>query len=361
LLEQPYVSKKIFKFPKLAIIMPELLDVVDENDNVIGQEERDVCLAKNLLHRSVHVFVFNSKGELLLQKRSMKKKIFPGRWCASCSGHVSAGQTYEEAAVRELEEEIGVSVENLKFVAKFFDLNPVDSEIAKLYTTSHEGPFKIQEEEVDEVKFLPMEKIKEEIKNSPEKYTSDFALALSVFLNSSAAKSSMPEMIILVDENDKEIGAEEKVRAHENGGKLHRSFSIFVFNSRGEMLLQLRAKKKYHFGGLWSNTCCSHPNAGESLESAVHRKLKQEMGFDAELKEAFSFIYKVEDKNSGLTEWEFDHVFIGKHDGEVPLNPEEADDFKFVSVPELKQDVEKNPEKYTLWFRTALPKVLEKI
>lgn len=199
------------------------------------------------------------------------------------------------------------------------------------------------------------------MKNSPGKYTSDFALAFSIFLNSSEQKSSMPEMIILVDENDKQIGIEEKVRAHENGGKLHRSFSIFVFNSKGEMLLQLRSKKKYHFGGLWSNTCCSHPNAGEILESAVHRKLKQEMGFDTELKEALSFIYKVADKDSGLTEWEFDHVFIGKHDGEVPFNHEEADDFKFISVSELKADLQKNPEKYTLWFRTALPKVLEKI
>ena len=169
----------------------------------------------------------------------------------------------------------------------------------------------------------------------------------------------MPEMIILVDEKDNPMGFEEKVRAHENGGKLHRSFSIFVFNSNGEMLLQLRSKKKYHFGGLWTNTCCSHPNKGEEIENAVHRKLKQEMGFDTELKEAFSFIYKVSDAKSGLTEWEFDHVFTGTYDGEIPFNPEEADDFKFILAEELKKDVEKNPEKYTLWFRTALPKVLE--
>ncbi len=341
--------------------MPELLDVIDKNDNVIGREERNVCLEKNLLHRAVHVFVFNSKGELLIQKRSMKKKIFPGMWCASCSGHVSAGQSYEEAAVRELEEEIGISAVELKEISKFFDLNPVDSEIAKLYTTVHEGPFKIQEEEVSEVKFLPIEKISEEIKIFPEKYTTDFALAFSIFLNSSEQKSPMPEMIILVDENDKEIGAEEKVRAHENGGKLHRSFSIFVFNSDGKLLLQKRALKKYHFGGLWSNTCCSHPNVGESLENAVHRRLQQEFGFDIELKELFSFIYKVFDEKSELTEWELDHVFVGKFDGQPNPNPEEIDDFSWTNLEELKSDVEKNPEKYTLWFRTALPKVLEKI
>ncbi len=342
--------------------MPELLDIIDENDNVIGQEERDVCLEKKLLHRAVHVFVFNFHGELLLQKRSMQKKTYPGAWTSSCSGHVSAGQNYEEAAVRELEEELGIKIKanELEEFAKILDRNPVDTELAKLYKISHEGPFDFGKEEVSEVKFLSMEKIKEELKNFPERFTPDFALALAEFLNVMRNNSAMEE-IILVDENDKEIGFEEKVKAHENGGKLHRSFSIFVFNSEGKMLLQLRSKKKYHFGGLWTNTCCSHPNKGENLESAVHRKLKQEMGFDTELKEAFSFIYKVTDENSGLTEWEFDHVFIGTHDGEVPFNADEADDFKFISVEELKKDVEENPEKYTLWFRTALPKVLEKI
>lgn len=171
----------------------------------------------------------------------------------------------------------------------------------------------------------------------------------------------MPEMIILVDGDDRQVGVEEKVKAHENGGKLHRSFSIVVFNSKREVLLQLRSVKKYHFGGLWTNTCCSHPNKGELLENAVHRKLKQEFGFDTELRELFSFIYKVTDKKSGLTEWEFDHVFVGEFNGQPKPNPEEIDDYKWISVPELKKDVEKNPEKYTLWFRTALPKVLEKI
>src|SRR3989344_2311772 len=112
----------------------------------------------------------------------------------------------------------------------------------------------------------------------------------------------MPETIILVDENDNTVGFEEKMRAHQNGGRLHRAFSIFVFNSRGHMMLQQRSVRKHHFGGLWTNTCCSHPLKGESLEDAVHRKLKQEMGFDTELREAFSFIYKAHDAKSGLTE-----------------------------------------------------------
>ena len=168
----------------------------------------------------------------------------------------------------------------------------------------------------------------------------------------------MAEMLILVDEKDNQVGFEEKLKAHENGGKLHRSFSIFIFNSKGELLLQRRAEKKYHFGGLWSNTCCSHPLKGEKLEDAVHRKLKQEFGFDTQLKEMFTFVYKVTDPNNGLTEHEFDHVFTGKFDGRPNPNPEEIEDWKWVSVENVKKDIKRNPEKYTLWSRVAFEKVL---
>ena len=169
----------------------------------------------------------------------------------------------------------------------------------------------------------------------------------------------MEEEIILVDEHDKPGGFMEKIVAHKNGGKLHRAFSIFVFNSKGQLLLQLRSVKKHHFGGLWTNTCCSHPRKGEKLEEAVHRKLMQECGFDTELKEIFSFIYKAHDKKSGLTEHEFDHVFIGKFDGKPNQNPEEIDELKWVDTKDLQSDVKKNPGNYTLWFRLALDSVLE--
>lgn len=167
----------------------------------------------------------------------------------------------------------------------------------------------------------------------------------------------MEERVILVDENDREMGSEEKIKAHEDGGKLHRAFSVFIFNSKGEMLLQKRAVSKYHFGGLWTNTCCSHPHPGDPIEKTVHEKLKQEMGFDIELKEVFTFIYRAEFDN-GLTEHELDHVFIGKFDGEPQPNPEEADDWKWVNVEELQRDVKENPDNYTPWFRIALERVL---
>lgn len=162
------------------------------------------------------------------------------------------------------------------------------------------------------------------------------------------------EEIILVDEQDNIIGYEEKMKAHENGGKLHRAFSIFIFNSQGEMLLQQRSVKKYHFGGLWTNACCSHPNKGEELKDAVHRKLKQEFGFDTELQEEFTFLYKATDTTSGLTEHEIDHVFIGLFNGTPTPNPDEIDTYTWISIPDLQEDLATNPDKYSPWFKIAL-------
>ena len=162
----------------------------------------------------------------------------------------------------------------------------------------------------------------------------------------------MTQEVILVDKNDKEIGTGEKMEVHQEG-KLHRAFSIFVFNSQGQFLLQRRAKTKYHCAGLWGNTCCSHPRPGETLENAVHRKLKQEMGFDCDLKKKFSFIYRAEFDN-GLIENEYDHVFIGKFDSKPDHNLEEVDAWKWISIDELKKDINKNPEEYVPWIKIIL-------
>jgi isopentenyl-diphosphate Delta-isomerase len=169
----------------------------------------------------------------------------------------------------------------------------------------------------------------------------------------------MIETVILVDEKDNPIGYDEKMNAHSKGGKLHRAFSIFVFNSKGEVLLQQRAKAKHTFRGLWTNPCCSHPRKGEELEKAAHRKLKQEFGFDTDLREAFSFTYKATDRESNLTEHEFDHVFIGKFDGVPKPNPDEIDGWKWTTPTKLRHDLEKNPNSYTPWFRIAF-ETLEK-
>jgi isopentenyl-diphosphate delta-isomerase len=171
----------------------------------------------------------------------------------------------------------------------------------------------------------------------------------------------MQEIVVLVDEYDSPIGYEEKIKAHSNGGRLHRAFSIFVFNSKKQALLQLRSKEKHHFQNLWSNPCCSHPRKDEKLEDAAHRKLMQEFGFDIPLKEIFSFTYKAHDKQSGLTEHEYDHVFLGQYDGVPKPNPEEIDDWKWVSIDELKKDLQKNPEKFTPWSKIAFERLFKQL
>ncbi len=167
----------------------------------------------------------------------------------------------------------------------------------------------------------------------------------------------MEERVILVDENDNEIGTEEKLKAHEKG-LLHRAISICVFDSKGRMLLQKRNSQKYHSGGLWSNTCCSHPRPGEPVEHAAHRRLMEEMGFDCKLDENGHFIYEAK-LDHGLTEHELDHLFIGKYEGKVNPDPNEVEDYKWIDMDELKKDIEKNPSKYTEWFKIIIKKLDE--
>lgn len=156
------------------------------------------------------------------------------------------------------------------------------------------------------------------------------------------------EYVILVNENDQEIGKMEKQEAHEKG-ILHRAFSVFIFNDQKELLLQQRALTKYHSAGLWTNTCCSHPRVNETIVQAAHRRLQEEMGFDCFLEVKTSFIYKA-DFDNGLTEHEFDHVLVGNFNGEVIINPTEVASYKWVAIDWLKQDMLKNPNNYTAWF-----------
>lgn len=157
--------------------------------------------------------------------------------------------------------------------------------------------------------------------------------------------------IILVDKDDKEIGSEEKLKAHLEG-KLHRCFSILIFNSKGEILIQKRAREKYHSAGLWSNTCCSHPRPGKNILEEAKKRLNEEMGIEVDLKEVFSFIYKV--KLGHLVEYEVDHVFFGKFDGQPKIDKNEVEDFKWMHLKDLEKDIKKHPQKYTFWFKKIL-------
>lgn len=164
------------------------------------------------------------------------------------------------------------------------------------------------------------------------------------------------EQVILVDSDDREVGVMEKMEAHKQA-ILHRAFSVFLFNSQGKMLLQQRALTKYHSAGLWTNTCCSHPRPQETLEKAVARRLVEEMGIETTVSKAFDFIYKAELPDD-LTEYEFDHVFVGIYDADVHPNHLEVANFVYQSIDEVSANLQSYPEKYTVWFKIAFPKVV---
>lgn len=165
------------------------------------------------------------------------------------------------------------------------------------------------------------------------------------------------EKVILVNEQDEQIGLMEKLEAHEKGA-LHRAVSVFIFNKKGELLLQKRASTKYHGAGLWTNTSCTHPRDGESNEACAQRRLKEEMGIETRLEERFSFLYKGEVEN-GLIENEFDHVFFGVYDGQVRPNADEVEDHIFVPLGNVSKDADQHPERFSIWFRIILEKFKE--
>jgi len=167
------------------------------------------------------------------------------------------------------------------------------------------------------------------------------------------------EQVILVDENDQQIGLMEKIEAHEKA-VLHRAFSVFILNKKGELMLQQRAFDKYHCGGLWTNTCCSHQRNGETTLDAAKRRLFEEMGFVTELEEKFSFIYKASFDN-GLTEHELDHVLVGNYEKDPQLNPEEAASWKWEKIENIKQEIENKPQEFTPWFKIIFEKFYDQL
>ncbi|NMM48140.1 isopentenyl-diphosphate Delta-isomerase [Marinigracilibium pacificum] len=169
----------------------------------------------------------------------------------------------------------------------------------------------------------------------------------------------MEDQLIVVNEKDEIVGYGEKMPIHKEG-LLHRAFSIFVLNDKNELLLQQRALHKYHSAGLWANTCCSHPIKGEDQEITIHRRLQEEMGFDCHLEKIFDFIYKTEFGN-GLTEYEFDHVYLGRYNNDPIPNPDEVASFKWIHIDDIKNDMNNNPDQYAYWTKFAIDKFLAKI
>ena len=162
----------------------------------------------------------------------------------------------------------------------------------------------------------------------------------------------MAEQVVVVSENDEILGLMEKMNAHENG-ILHRAFSVFLFNNKGEMLLQKRASGKYHSPNQWTNAVCSHPKIDETYLEGAQRRLNEELGITADLIEKFSFIYKA-DVGQNLWEHELDHVFTGNYEGNFALNEEEVSEVRYISMQQLDEEMNANPEKFTEWFKIIL-------
>ena len=167
------------------------------------------------------------------------------------------------------------------------------------------------------------------------------------------------EQVILVNENDEQIGLMPKMEAHKKA-LLHRAFSVFIFNDKGELLLQQRASDKYHSPNLWTNTCCSHQRNGETNIEAGKRRLEEEMGFSCDIKEIFSFIYQAPFDN-GLTEHELDHVMVGYFNEDPNINREEVEHFKWMTLENVKNDIVSHPERYTEWFKIIFKESYEKL
>jgi isopentenyl-diphosphate delta-isomerase len=163
------------------------------------------------------------------------------------------------------------------------------------------------------------------------------------------------EQVVLVDALDNPLGVMEKMEAHEKG-LLHRAFSVFLFNAKGEMLLQKRALGKYHSPGLWTNTCCSHPRPGELVGDAAKRRLVEEMGIFTSIEPAFQFIYDAQ-LDQGMVEHELDHVYVGTYDGVINHNEQEVSDYLYLSFQQIKTKMAATPEEFTVWFRIAFPRV----
>jgi isopentenyl-diphosphate delta-isomerase len=168
-----------------------------------------------------------------------------------------------------------------------------------------------------------------------------------------------PEYVVLVDEQDNELGTMEKLQAHREG-KLHRAISVFVFNSEKKLLLQKRADGKYHSAGLWTNTCCSHPHPHENVQHAATRRLQEEMGMQCKLNHVFSFTYNAKFENN-LSEHEFDHVFFGISDATPKSHPEEVSDWKYLGLAEIEGELKQNPEQFSAWFKLIFLRVKSEI
>ncbi|NIO20448.1 MAG: NUDIX domain-containing protein [Candidatus Aenigmarchaeota archaeon] len=339
--------------------MTEYFDVVDDNDKVIGKATREECHSSpRFRHRGVHVVIYNSKDQVLLQKRSMNKDLYPGVWIEAASGHVESGDTYENTAKRELKEELGVETK-LKKISKIVFNGEKEREFIMIFMGKHDGPFKIEEDDIEEVKFFGVEEIKRMMKEYPE----DFCIATPLifkeylkFRNMEKERHKVDdekEMFDVIDENDSVIGKMTRGEAHGGSMKLHRKIHVLVFNSKGEVFIQRRSMTRKQNPGQWTSSAAGHVNSRETYEVAARRECKEELGVDIEPSLVTKYPFQARDEKEIIS------VLEAKHNGPFTIHPEEADKSMFIRVKDLVEKSEKGEMKLTEHFARSLKEYLK--
>ncbi len=315
----------------------ELQYIVDENDNVIGKASIDEAHTKHFLHRGAHVFIFNSKGHLLLHKRS-KKWTFPNMWDSSAGGHVAYGSSYEETAKRELKEELGIEAD-LTEVGKIVHSRKQDkcNGFVMLYAGKHDGPFDYNKNEIQEIKFFDIDYLIKLAKTKPENFTPAFILVFKLYLT---------KLTYFVDDKNKPIRHASVKEAHEKK-LLHRASYIMLVNKEGRILLQKRANVR-NYPHMWTLSASGHVDYGESYEEAAHRELGEELGVKSKLQKIGTF-----KKVDGICNvWAA--LFLGKHDGPFNFSKEEVEEVKFYTPDEIRQEMKKHPKDFIISVKHTL-------
>ncbi|HLD85604.1 MAG TPA: NUDIX domain-containing protein [archaeon] len=308
----------------------EMQYIVDEDDNIVGKAPISEAHASRKLHRGSHVFIFNSKGELLLHKRS-KKWTFPDMWDSSAGGHVAYGSSYYETAVRELKEELGISAE-LNEIGKITHRRTGDkcNGIVMLYSGQHDGPFLPNKNELQEIKFFSIDKLLKLIKNNPDKFTPSFILAFKLYLS---------KMTYNVDEKDKPIKRVSVKEAHENR-LLHRACYVILEDNKGRLMLQKRSNTVRNYPGQCTASATGHVDYGETYEEAAHREMEEEIGVNVKLKK----IGKFKKVDNICNVWAT--LFLGKYNGSFKIDEKAVAEVRFFTCHEIRHTMKEHPEEF---------------
>ncbi len=282
---------------------------------------------------------------LICQRPANKKR---GMLWEFVGGKVEAGETMQQALIRECREELDITLAvGDEYISVVHEYPDITVHLTLFNAAIVEGTPKLLEHNA--IKWVTVGELSQY----------DFCPADEDILKKIIADEQPPEdNILLVDIFDNEVGYAAKLEAHMHG-LLHRAFSVFLHDGR-RMLLQKRCLNKYHSGGLLTNACCSHQRKGEQLNECVRRRVSEELGISTEVKELFSFIYRSV-FDYGITEYEYDHVFVAEYSGKLNPDSNEIADIVWVDIDELAQDLQANPQRYTVWFLTAAPRVIEYI